>query len=98
MLAKGMIASLLASATWLMLATQKGWPVSTTHSIVGAVMGFGLVSQGYEYVQWPKIAVIAMSWVTTPIISALLGTVVFKLVQKTVLMNSDPLQRAKIFL
>lgn len=96
-LALGMIASLLASATWLMLATQKGWPVSTTHSIVGAVLGFGLVSQGYEYVQWGKISIIALSWVTTPIVSALIGSIVFKIIQNFVLMNAHPLVRSKVF-
>ena len=96
-LAKGMIAALLASATWLMLATQKGWPVSTTHSIVGAVLGFGLVSQGVQYIQWEKISAIAISWLTTPIISAVIGSVIFKIVQKSVLMKPDPYKRAKMF-
>ncbi|MEC7030242.1 MAG: inorganic phosphate transporter [Pseudomonadota bacterium] len=97
-LAKGMIAALLASASWLLLATQKGWPVSTTHSIVGAVVGFGLVSQGAESVQWDSLIYIASSWVLTPIVSAITAWGIFKIVQRIVLMHPNPVGRAHNFL
>ncbi|MCP8352152.1 inorganic phosphate transporter [Candidatus Synchoanobacter obligatus] len=96
-LAYGMIASLLASATWLMLATNKGWPVSTTHSIIGAVVGFGMVSQGPSNIQWIQIISIAASWLVTPIISGITGFIIFKLVQKLVLRHAEPAYCALAF-
>ena len=95
-LAKGMIAALLASATWLLLATTQGWPVSTTHSIIGAVVGFGLVSQGADNIQWQNISAIALSWITTPIFSGVLGFVMFRIIQKFVLIHPMPHTRASI--
>lgn len=89
-LAKGMMAALLASATWLMLATQKGWPVSTTHSIVGAVIGFGVISQGGQHIQWSNISMIALSWVVTPLMSGFIGWLVFRVIQRFVLIHPTP--------
>ena len=89
-LAKGMMAALLASATWLMLATQKGWPVSTTHSIVGAVIGFGIISQGGEHIQWSNISLIALSWIVTPLLSGFMGWLVFRIIQRFVLIHPTP--------
>lgn len=89
-LAKGMMAALLASATWLMLATQKGWPVSTTHSIVGAVIGFGIISQGGQHIQWSSISMIALSWVVTPLLSGFMGWLVFRIIQRFVLIHPTP--------
>lgn len=97
-LAKGMIAALLASGSWLLVATHKGWPVSTTHSIIGAVVGFGLISQGVDSIQWDKLTYIAFSWAITPIISAMAAWGIFKLVQRIVLMHLDPVGRAHKFL
>ncbi len=57
----GMLASLLAAGTWLLIASIKGWPVSTTHSIVGAIVGFAVVAVGFEAIAWGKVGTIAMS-------------------------------------
>ena len=65
----GMISSLLAGASWLFFASRRGWPVSTTHSIVGAIVGFVVVSMGFEAVSWSKVGNIAASWVISPIIA-----------------------------
>ena len=62
----GMLAALLAAGTWLLIASQRGWPVSTTHSIVGAIVGFAVVAIGVDAVKWGKIASIAASWVVSP--------------------------------
>ena len=62
----GMLGALLAAGCWLVIASMKGWPVSTTHSIVGAIVGFALVAVGVEAVQWGKIGTIAASWVVSP--------------------------------
>ncbi len=91
----GMLASLLAAAVWLMIASSRGWPVSTTHSIVGALIGFALVGIGPEAVNWGKVSEIVASWVISPAIG---GTIAFLLVMSTrkLIFNSEnPLQSAK---
>lgn len=75
-LAFGMLAALLAAGVWLAVASARGWPVSTTHSIVGALVGFGIAAIGFEAVQWGKIGFIAASWVLSP---ALGGAIAFLL-------------------
>ena len=62
----GMLASLLAAGLWLLIASRNGWPVSTTHSIVGAIVGFAMVGIGMEAVKWDKIGFIVASWVISP--------------------------------
>ena len=91
----GMLASLLASAVWLMIASTKGWPVSTTHSIVGALVGFAVVGIGPEAVYWSKITSVVLSWIVSPLVG---GTISFLLVMSTrvLIFNTDnPLQNAK---
>ena len=91
----GMLASLLASAVWLMVASAKGWPVSTTHSIVGALVGFALVGIGPEAVYWTKITSVVLSWIISPLVG---GTISFLLVMSTriLIFNTDnPLKNAK---
>ena len=73
----GMLSALMAAATWLVVATVYGLPVSTTHSIIGAIIGFGIVSVGYQHIHWDNIVAIAGSWVATPIISMLVTAVLF---------------------
>ncbi len=65
----GMLAALLAAAVWLAIASKRGWPVSTTHSIVGAIVGFAAVGVGMEAVKWDKVGQIAASWVVSPMLS-----------------------------
>ena len=65
----GMLAALLSAALWLTVASRFGWPVSTTPSIVGAIVGFALVAVGTDAVAWPKMALIASSWVTSPLLA-----------------------------
>jgi PiT family inorganic phosphate transporter len=68
MLVYGMLAALLAAGTWLLIASRNGWPVSTTHSIVGAIVGFAAVGIGMDAVQWGKVGTIVMSWVVSPLL------------------------------
>jgi phosphate/sulfate permease len=91
----GMIASLLATGTWLMMATWKQWPVSTTHSIVGAVVGFGCVSLGVENVAWSKVGVITVGWVISPLLSGAVGYVLFTFILKSVFHKRDPIRAAR---
>jgi PiT family inorganic phosphate transporter len=91
----GMLASLLAAAVWLMVASAKGWPVSTTHSIIGALIGFAIVGIGPESVKWGKVASVVLSWIVSPIMG---GTIAFLLVMSTrkLIFNTDnPLKNAK---
>ncbi|MDQ6966374.1 MAG: anion permease, partial [Mariprofundaceae bacterium] len=69
LLVYGMLASLLAAGIWLLVASRQGWPVSTTHSIVGAIVGFGAVGIGMDAVHWGKVGTIAASWVTSPVLA-----------------------------
>jgi inorganic phosphate transporter, PiT family len=95
LLVYGMLSALLAAGTWLLIASRYGLPVSTTHSIVGAVVGFAAVGVGVEAVKWDKVVTIAMSWIVSPIIAGTLAYLLFKSVQKLILNTSDPLKYAK---
>ncbi len=91
----GMLASLLAAAFWLMVASWKGWPVSTTHSIVGALVGFAIVGIGPEAVKWGKIGSVVASWLVSPAVG---GTISFLLVMSTrklIFDTDNPLRNAK---
>ena len=90
----GMLAALLAAAVWLLIASRKGWPVSTTHSIVGAIVGFAAVGIGVESVHWAKVGTIAASWVVSPMLSGVLAFLIFMSVQKLILGTDDPLKNA----
>ncbi len=91
----GMLAALLAAAVWLMVASHKGWPVSTTHSIVGAVVGFAVAGIGMDAVNWGKIGQIVASWAVSPLLG---GTIAFLLmisIRRLILNTDDPFQNAK---
>lgn len=94
-LVMGMLAALLAAGTWLLVASHKGWPVSTTHSIVGSIVGFAIVGIGMDAVQWGKVGTIVMSWVTSPLLAATLSFFIFRSVQKLILETENPLENAK---
>lgn len=91
----GMLASLLAAGLWLLIASRNGWPVSTTHSIVGAIVGFAMVGIGMEAVKWDKIGLIVASWVISPLMAGTMSFMIFRSVQKLILNTSEPLMYAK---
>lgn len=95
LLVYGMLASLLAAGTWLLVASRKGWPVSTTHSIVGAIVGFAAVGIGVDAVHWSKVGTIVMSWVISPLTAGIIAFLIFTSVQRLILRQEDPLARAK---
>lgn len=95
LLVYGMLAALLAAGTWLLVASKKGWPVSTTHSIVGAIVGFAAVGIGIDAVQWGKVGTIVMSWVVSPLTAGIIAYVIYRSVQVLILSHEDPLARAK---
>jgi PiT family inorganic phosphate transporter len=91
----GMLASLLAAGCWLLLASKRGWPVSTTHSIVGAVVGFAAVGIGTEAIKWGKVGDIVLSWIITPMIAGFIAFLIFQTVHHLILKQEDPLAKAK---
>ncbi|NIR32138.1 MAG: inorganic phosphate transporter [Gammaproteobacteria bacterium] len=91
----GMLASLLAAGVWLLVATHFGWPVSTTHSIVGAIVGFAAVGIGVAAVQWGQVGSIVMSWVVSPVLAGAIAYVLFRSVQKLIFDAEDPFVSAK---
>ena len=93
----GMISSLLAAGTWLLIASIKGWPVSTTHSIVGAIVGFAAVGISADAVAWNKVGSIVASWVVSPLMAGTISFLLFMSVHKLILDASDPFRRAKQF-
>ncbi|WP_349573252.1 inorganic phosphate transporter [Azotobacter salinestris] len=93
----GMMSALLAAGTWLLVASLKGWPVSTTHSIVGAVIGFAAVGVSMEAVHWSAIGPIVASWVITPFLSGLVAFGLFMSVQKLIIDTDAPFRNAKRF-
>ncbi|HUX06309.1 MAG TPA: inorganic phosphate transporter [Acidobacteriota bacterium] len=86
----GMLAALLASAIWLQIATYFGWPVSTTHSIVGAIVGFGIIVAGVGAVRWDGVLSIVSSWLLSPVVSGAAALVLFLLVRKLIFEAPNP--------
>ena len=95
LLVYGMLASLLAAGTWLLIASRNGWPVSTTHSIIGAIVGFAAVGIGIDAVQWGEVATSVMSWVVSPLTAGLIAFLIYLSVQRLILTQEDPLERAR---
>ncbi|ABV88801.1 inorganic phosphate transporter [Shewanella pealeana] len=95
LLVYGMISALLAAGIWLVFASALGWPVSTTHSIVGAIVGFAAVGVGADAVAWGKVGGIVGSWVVTPAISGFIAFMIFQSVQKLIFNTDNPLENAK---
>jgi phosphate/sulfate permease len=90
LLAYGMTAALASAALWLNVATMLGWPVSTTHSIVGAVAGFGVVVGGFGAISWGTLGAVVASWVVSPLTGGLCGYSIYMLVRKRVIEKPDP--------
>lgn len=88
--AAGLTCCLISGAVWLHFATQRGWPVSTTHAIVGAVLGFGLVAGGPEAIDWSVVGTIALGWIVSPILGGLAAWSLFRLIQRRILQAPRP--------
>ncbi len=91
----GMISALLAAGLWLLIASYCGWPVSTTHSIIGAIVGFAAVGVSPDIVSWGKITGIVGSWVVTPLIAGIIAYAIFMSAQKLIFNTDEPLKNAK---
>ena len=91
----GMLASLLAAAVWLTVASRLGWPVSTTHSIVGAIVGFAIAAVGIEAVHLGKLSTIAASWVVSPLLAGIVAFALITSVQRLIFNHDDPDAQAR---
>ncbi len=85
----GALAALLAAALWVSFATWKSLPVSTTHSIVGAMIGFGIMAGGFSVINWGKLGAVVMSWIISPVFSMLLAFVMFKVIIRLIFSQKD---------
>lgn len=97
LLVYGMMSSLLAAGIWLLVATAFGWPVSTTHSIIGALVGFAVVGISVDSVQWSKVAEIVSSWVISPVIAGIISFGLFMSVRRFIFSADDPFRASKRF-
>ncbi len=90
----GAFSALLAASLWITLSTWKELPVSTTHSIVGGLLGFGLVAGGT--ISWTKVGEVTAAWIISPIFGCLLAFIVFKILYHSILSSQDPIERGKV--
>jgi len=91
----GFISSLLAAAIWVTLSTWKEMPISTTHSVIGALIGFGLIAGGFASVQWGMVGSVALSWLLSPVFGCILAFLIFKLIVKFIFAQDDPVRAAR---
>lgn len=91
----GMLAAVLGSALWVNLATYFKLPVSTTHSIIGGVIGFGLVSVGFAGIKWKVVLYVVLSWIISPIFGCLVAFVIFTIIKKFILSSPQPIVQTK---
>jgi PiT family inorganic phosphate transporter len=90
----GALSALLAAALWVSFATWKSLPVSTTHSIVGAMIGFGIMAGGFSVINWGKLGAVVLSWIISPIFSLIIAFVMLKIIIKTILSRKDAFVKA----
>ena len=95
LLVYGMLAALLAAAIWLMIASTKGWPVSTTHSIIGAIVGFTMAGISVDAVNWGKILGIVASWLVSPLLGGTIALLLMLSIRKLILNTDNPFAQAK---
>ncbi|KAG0235258.1 Na+/Pi symporter [Actinomortierella wolfii] len=88
-----MACSLVGSSTWVLFASSRGWPVSTTHAIVGAVSGAGIAAFGADAILWKEIGKIALSWIISPVASGIVCSIIFMLTKVIILNHSNSFQR-----
>ena len=90
----GALAALLSAALWVSFATWKSLPVSTTHSIVGAMIGFGIMAGGFSVIQWAKLGAVVLSWVISPLFAMVISYLMFKAIVRLILSRKTPVESA----
>ncbi len=93
----GSLAALLAASIWLIFATYNGLPVSTTHSIIGGIIGYGIAYAGLSIVDWGKVLQVVLSWILSPVFGAAMAYLVFRAVRRTILSREDPVKAARVW-
>lgn len=91
----GMLSALIGTGIWLQIASYFGWPVSTTHAIVGAIVGFGVLIGGVDSIYWGQVTFISISWVLSPLLGGLFGYAIFNMIRKRIFYAPHPLAAAK---
>lgn len=91
----GMLAALLASGVWLQIASYYGWPVSATHSIVGAIVGFGAAVGGWQAIYWGNVGFIVSSWIISPLLGGIISYAIFTLLRNKIFYTSNPIESTK---
>ena len=91
----GMISALIGAAIWLHISSYLGWPVSTTHSIIGGVVGFGVIAGGMDLINWGKMGQVVMSWVVSPVMGGIFAFLTFRFIHRKVFSKRTPLVYAK---
>lgn len=94
-LALGGLSAMLAAAIWVTIATWKSLPISTSHSIIGALMGFGLIEGGTSIISWGTLGKVMLSWVTSPISGAVLSFIIFSIIVKSIFNSDNPFETIK---
>jgi len=97
LLVLAMVSALLAASVWLQVSTYAGWPVSTTHAIVGGVIGVGLVQAGFQGVHFGKVATIVVSWIVSPVVGGISSFLIFWFLRRKILSSEDPAGQARKF-
>jgi len=92
----GFFSSLLAASIFVMLSTWKEMPISTTHSVIGALVGFGIIESGISSINWSKLGEVAMSWVLSPLVGAVLAFLVFRGIVKLIFERERPSESARV--
>jgi len=92
----GFVASLLAASLWVTLSTWKSMPISTTHSIIGALMGFGLIAGGLSAVQWGQVLRVTASWILSPVAGCIIAFFIFKIIVRAIFAKDHPVKSAKV--
>ena len=90
----GALSALLAAALWVSFATWKSLPVSTTHSIVGAMIGFGIMAGGFTVINWGKLFAVVLSWIISPLFSVVIAYLIFKIIVRLILSKKDTFARS----
>jgi PiT family inorganic phosphate transporter len=91
----GMLGALLAAGIWLMIASMRGWPVATTHTIVGAVCGVGIAALGVDAVQWATMGEIVASWFVSPVLGGMVALLLTMSIRKLIFNTENPVSRAR---
>jgi PiT family inorganic phosphate transporter len=91
----GMLSALASAGIWLQIASYNGWPVSTTHTIIGAIVGFGAIVGGVHAVQWGEVAYIVTSWILSPLLGGILAFVIFSVLRRMIFYHPRPLEATR---